>query len=155
MRRNLKILVLMLLAALMTTGCVSKYKKIKISSFELESVVPTSMRSCNAVVVVGIDNPAPSFQIKEIEATLKRDGSVFGTVNGETVSVDAKCNRQYRIPLQAQLAEGVGIMQLYSAYRSFRPEDFTIDLHARAVLAGDIGKTIEYTDVPLTKFIKK
>lgn len=155
MRRALKIAVLMLAAALLLSGCVSKYKKIKVSSFNIESVVPTSLRSCNAVLVVGIDNPAPAFQVKEIEATLKRDGAVFGTATGETISVDGKCNREYRIPVQAQLAEGVGIMQLYAAYRSFNPEDFVLDLHARAVLAGDIGKTIEYYDVPLTKFIKK
>ena len=39
----------------MLTGCVSKYKKIKVSSFELESVVPSSLRSANVVVAVPAD----------------------------------------------------------------------------------------------------
>ena len=52
-------------------------------------------------------------------------------------------------------AEGVGLMQLLATYKAFNPEEFTIDLHARANVAGKIGKDIDYKDVPLTKFMKK
>lgn len=137
------------------TGCVSKYKKVKVTSFELESVVPSSLRSANIVVAVSIDNPAPSFQVRDLEATIKQNGSVMGLVTGEPVSVDGKCERVYRIPLQAQLAEGVGIIQLLATYKNFNPEDFTVDLHARANVAGKIGKDIDYKDVPLSKFMKQ
>lgn len=155
MKRIAKISLLLLLAAFVLTGCVSKYKKIKVSSFEVESVVPSSLRSANVVVDVGINNPAPAFQVRDIEATVKQNGNVMGLVTGEPVSVDGKCERVYRIPLQAQLAEGVGLMQLLATYKSFNPEEFTIDLHARANVAGKIGKDIDYKDVPLTKFMKK
>lgn len=155
MKRVVKISLLLLLAAFMLTGCVSKYKKIKVSSFELESVVPSSLRSANVVVAVGINNPAPAFQVRDIEATVKQNGNVMGLVTGEPVSIDGKCDRVYRIPLQAQLAEGVGLMQLLATYKSFNPEEFTIDLHARANVAGKIGKDIDYKDVPLSKFLKK
>lgn len=155
MKRVIKISFLLLLAAFMLTGCVSKYKKIKVSSFELESVVPSSLRSANIVVAVGINNPAPAFQVRDIEATVKQNGEVLGLVTGEPVSIDGKCDRVYRIPLQAQLAEGVGLMQLLATYKGFNPEDFTLDLHARANVAGKIGKDIDYKDVPLTKFMKK
>lgn len=155
MKRIVKLSLLLLLAAFMLTGCVSKYKKIKVSSFELESVVPSSLRSANVVVAVGINNPAPAFQVRDIEATVKQNGNVMGLVTGEPVSIDGKCDRVYRIPLQAQLAEGVGLMQLLATYKSFNPEEFTIDLHARANVAGKIGKDIDYKDVPLSKFLKK
>ncbi|MBR5924566.1 MAG: hypothetical protein IKZ60_03825 [Bacteroidales bacterium] len=155
MKKAIKISLLLLLAAFVLTGCVSKYKKIKVSSFEVESVVPSSLRSANVVVAVGINNPAPAFQLRDIEATVKQNGNVMGLVTGEPVSVDGKCERVYRIPLQAQLAEGVGIMQLLATYKSFNPEEFTIDLHARANVAGKIGKDIDYKDVPLSKFIKE
>ena len=155
MKRLVRISLLLLLAAFVLTGCVSKYKKIKVSSFELESVVPSSMRSANVVVAVGINNPAPAFQVRDIEATVKQNGNVMGLVTGEPVSVDGKCERVYRIPLQVQLAEGVGLMQLLATYKSFNPEEFTIDLHARANVAGKIGNDIDYKDVPLTKFMKK
>ena len=155
MKKIVKISLLLLLASFVLTGCVSKYKKIKVTSFELESVVPSSLRSANVVVDVGISNPAPAFQVRDIEATVKQNGNVMGLVTGEPVSVDGKCERVYRIPLQAQLAEGVGLMQLLATYKSFNPEEFTIDLHARANVAGKIGKDIDYKDVPLTKFMKK
>ncbi|MBP5566594.1 MAG: hypothetical protein J6X57_03790 [Bacteroidales bacterium] len=155
MKRIVKLSLLLLLAAFVLTGCVSKYKKIKVSSFELESVVPSSLRSANVVVAVGINNPAPAFQVRDIEATVKQNGNVMGLVTGEPVSIDGKCDRVYRIPLQAQLAEGVGLMQLLATYKSFNPEEFTIDLHARANVAGKIGKDIDYKDVPLSKFLKK
>ena len=155
MKKLLKISTLLLVSALLLTGCVSKYKKIKVSSFNVESVVPSSLRSANVVVAVGINNPAPSFQVRDIEATVKRGDEVMGVVTGEPVSIDGKCDRVYRIPLQAQLAEGISIMQLLAIYKSFNPEEFTLDLHARANVAGKIGKDIEYNDVPLTKFLKK
>ena len=155
MKKLLKISTLLLVSALLLTGCVSKYKKIKVTSFELESVVPSSLRSANVVVAVGINNPAPAFQVRDIEATVKQNGNVMGLVTGEPVSVDGKCERVYRIPLQAQLAEGVGLIQLLATYKSFNPEEFTIDLHARANVAGKIGKDIDYKDVPLSKFIKE
>ena len=155
MKRIVKLSLLLLLAAFMLTGCVSKYKKIKVSSFELESVVPSSLRSANVVVAVGIDNPAPSFEVRDIEATVKQNGNVMGLVTCEPVNVDGKCNRVYRIPLQAQLADGVSLMQLLATYSNFNPEEFTIDLHARANVAGKVGKDIDYKDVPLTKFMKK
>ena len=155
MRKAIRISILLLLAGLLLTGCVSKFKKISVSSFALESVVPTSLRSANLVVAVGINNPAPSFQVRDIEATVKQNGNVMGIVTGDPVSVDGKSERVYRIPLQAQLAEGIGLMQLMATYKSFNPEVFTIDLHARANVAGKIGKDIEYKDLPLSKFMKK
>ena len=155
MKKVLKITVLLLMSALLLTGCVSKYKKVKVTSFELEGVVPSSLRSANVVVAVGINNPAPAFQVRDLEAIVKQNGNVMGLVTGEPVSVDGKCERVYRIPLQAQLAEGVGLMQLLATYKGFNPEDFTLDLHARANVAGKVGKDIDYKDVPLTKFLKK
>jgi hypothetical protein len=93
--------------------------------------------------------------VRDIEATIKRGEEVMGVVTGESVSVDGKCDRVYRIPLQAQLADGISLMQLLATYKSFNPEEFYLDLHARANVAGKIGKDIDYKDMPLTKFLKK
>lgn len=155
MKRKVSIIVFLALAAVLFTGCVGKYKKVSVSSCELQSVVPTSLRSCNAVVAVGINNPAPSFKLKDIEATVKKNGDVFGTIVADPVAVDGKCERVYQIPLQAQLAEGIGVVQLLALYKGFNPEDFTIDVKARADVVGKIGKNIEYNDVPLSKLMKK
>ena len=155
MKKAIRISILLAVACVLLSGCVSKYKKISVSSFELESVVPTSLRSANVIVDVGINNPAPAFQVRDIEATIKRGDEVMGVVSGEPVSVDGKCDRVYRIPLQAQLADGISLMQLLATYKNFNPEDFTLDLHARANVAGKIGKDIDYKDVPLTKFLNK
>jgi hypothetical protein len=154
MKRGLTLLLTVFLALLLT-GCVGKYKKISVTSVELESAVPTSLRSCDAVIAVGIRNPAPAFKVKDIEATVKKNGEVFGLVTADPVAIDGKCERVYRIPLQAQLAEGVGVIQLLAAYKGFKPEDFTLDLKARADVVGKVGKTLEYNDVPLSKFLKK
>ena len=155
MKKAIRISILLAVACVLLSGCVSKYKKISVSSFELESVVPTSLRSANVIVDVGINNPAPAFQVRDMEATIKRGDEVMGVVSGEPVSVDGKCDRVYRIPLQAQLADGISLMQLLATYKNFNPEDFTLDLHARANVAGKIGKDIDYKDVPLTKFLNK
>ena len=155
MKHFLKIIVLVLASCALATGCVSKYKKVSASNFVIESIVPTSLRSCTVNVAVDIDNPAPAFKLKDIEATVKRGGEVFGLVTADPVALDGKCTRTYRIPLQAQLAEGIGVIQLLTVYKSFNPDDFTLDLKARANVAGNVGKDIEYVDVPLSKCVKK
>ena len=155
MKKALKISLLLLAACMLLTSCASKYKKISVSDFEVESILPTSLRSCTVNVAVNINNPAPAFKVKEIEATVKRGGEVFGLVTADPVAIDGKSERTYHLPLQAQLAEGIGVIQLLTIYKSFNPEEFTLDLKARANVAGNIGKDIDYKDVPLTKFLKK
>lgn len=155
MKHRISIIVFLAFSAMLLTGCVGKYKKVSVSSVELESVTPTSLRSCNAVIAVQINNPAPSFKLKDIEATVKRNGDVFGTVTADPVALDGKCERVYRLPLQAQLAEGIGVVQLLALYKGFKPEEFTIDVKARADVVGKVGKDIEYNDVPLSKLMKK
>ncbi len=155
MKGALKISVLLFLACCVFGSCAKKFKQVSISSVEVESVVPTSLHSASAILAVGINNPAPSFKLKDVEATVKRNGEVFGTVNADPLAIDGKTERIYHVPLQAQLADGIGVIQLISAYRNFKPEDFTVDVKARANVVGGVGKNIEYKDVPLSKLMKK
>ncbi len=146
---------LAVLVCLLCTGCVSKYKKVRPTSFEVESVIPTGLKTFDIVVKVGIRNPAPPFTLMNPKATIRRDGNDFAFVDGENVAVDGKCEKVYRIPLKGRLADGVGVIQLLTLAQSFNPDDFRVDISARANVAGNLGKDIVYKDVPLSKFMNK
>ncbi|MBR4802018.1 MAG: hypothetical protein IK041_04325, partial [Bacteroidales bacterium] len=45
-------------AVLFVASCAGRYKDIKITSLKLESVVPSSLKSVDAVVLVGVENPS-------------------------------------------------------------------------------------------------
>lgn len=153
-----KSIVLILTAVLVTaslSSCVSKFKKVKIVSCDVESFIPSGLKSFNAVAKVGIDNPAPDFNIKNIHATIRKDTLDILYVDAENVAVDAKSNKVYRVPVAGQLSKSVTLLQLALMAKDFKPEDYKVDISGRATVAGNIGKNIKYKDVPLKKFIDK
>ena len=50
---------------------MSKVKDISLSSVGIAYVVPTSMRSMDAKLLLGINNPAMSFAVQEITGTIR------------------------------------------------------------------------------------
>ena len=144
MKRTLKILLIALLGLLCFSSCVSKYRKVKISSCEIESFLPSGLKGFNAVAKVGIDNPAPDFNIKSIRATIRRDSLE-----------DGKCNKVYKVPVSGQISKSFSLIQVVALASKFNPDEYRVDISGRATVAGNLGKDIEYKNVPLKKFIEK
>ena len=155
MKSFIKILLAAALAMLCLSSCVSKYKKVKISSCEMESFIPSGLKAFNAVARVGIDNPAPAFNIKDIRATIKKDSLDLLYVNAENIAVDGKCDKVYRVPVAGQISKNFSLVQILGIVANFKPEEYRVDINGRATIAGNVGKDIVYKDVPLTKFIEK
>ena len=155
MKKSIVLVLAAVLAIASLSSCVSKYKKVKIVSCDLESFIPSGLKSFNAVAKVGIDNPAPDFNIKHVHATIKKDTLDILYVDAENVAVDAKCNKVYRVPVAGEISKNINLLQLAIMAKDFKPEDYKVDITGRATVAGNIGKDIKYKDVPLKKFIDK
>ena len=155
MKRTLKILLIALLGFLCFSSCVSKYRKVKISSCEIESFLPSGLKGFNAVAKVGIDNPAPDFNIKNIRATIRRDSLDLLYINAENIAVDGKCNKVYKVPVSGQISKSFSLIQVVALASKFNPDEYRVDISGRATVAGNLGKDIEYKNVPLKKFIEK
>ena len=153
MKRSTVIL-LLLAAMLCLSGCVNKFKQVKITSVELESVKPRGMKTYDAVVQLGIENPAPSFNIMNLKADVRRDSLAIVHLSGENVAVAGRSSKVYRVPVTAQIDSAVTLLQLAMLARSFNPELYVVDLSAKAMVGG-VGKKLEYNGIPLASLLNK
>lgn len=155
--RILRNVLVALLAAALLQGCglKKKFSEIKLTSFELASFKPSGLKAFDALVDVGISNPAPSFDIKHLNAVVRKDTSAILHLSAENVSVDGKGEKVYRVPVRGYLDPQYTLMDLAFLASHFNPEGYMVDITARAELGADIGKDLEYKDVPLGKFLRK
>ena len=103
-----------LLACAILSGCsgLRKVKDIKVTSCGLESYSLKGLRSIDAVLAVGIDNPTFAFKVMDVSGIVKYNGEDFASYTADTISVDKKCSKVYDLPCTATLSDGVSLMKL-------------------------------------------
>ena len=135
-----------LLACAVLSGCsgLSKVKDIKVTSCGLESYSLKGLRSVDAVLAVGIDNPTFAFKVMDVSGTVKYNGEDFATYTADTVSVEKKCSKVYDLPCSATLSDGVSLKQLMQIAKKGNLEGFTTDVTATVKLKSGAGKTFKF-----------
>lgn len=151
--------VLPLLAVLLmfcVSGCrgIDKIKDIKVTSWSLKSVVPSGLRSVNAELEVGIDNPAMEFTVGDIEGVLYYKGRPMADYSAEPVTVRGKSAEVYPVSGSARLAGDFSLLDLLSLAGGYDPADFTADLQANVRLKSGISKTIHLKNLPIKSLVK-
>ena len=132
------------------SGC-SKVKDIKVTSCGLESYSLKGLRSVDAVLAVGIDNPTFGFTITDLSGLVKYNGEDFATYTADSVAVDKKCSKVYDLPCSATLSEGVSLKQILSLASKGTLEGFTTDIEAKVRLRNGVGTTLRFKDLDLQK----
>lgn len=145
-----------LLACAILSGCsgLSKIKDIKVTSCGLESYSLKGLRSIDAVLAVGIDNPTFAFKVMGVSGTVKYNGEDFATYTADTISVDKKCSRVYDLPCSATLNDGISLMKLMQIVRKGDLEGFTADVTATVKLRSGAGTTLRFKDIDLNEMTK-
>ncbi len=135
------------------SGCsgLSKVKDIKVTSCGLESYSLKGLRSVDAVLAVGIDNPTFAFKVTDVSGTLKYNGEDFATYTADSVSVDKKCSKVYDLPCSATLSEGVSLKRLMQIAKKGSLEGFTTDVTATVRLKNGAGKTFRFKNIDLNE----
>ena len=129
-------------------GC-SRYKQIRPVSAQLESIMPSGLRSVAAVVAIVVDNPAGQVALSEIEGVLSRSGKVFGRVAVDPFILEARSLETYSLKAVLTLDGDVTLIDVMSLLKGNAFEDFTVDLHAKASLKGGASKRLAFEDLPL------
>ncbi len=137
----------------MLSSC-SKVKDIKVTSCALESYSLRGFRSIDAVLAVGIDNPAFAFTVTDLNGIVKYKGEDFATYKADTVSVQKKSARVYDVPCSATLSDGVTLARLLSILKAGNLEGFTTDVVAKVKLRGGAGKTLRINDLDLQELME-
>lgn len=142
-----------LLACAVLSGCsgLSKVKDIKVTSCGLESYSLKGLRSVDAVLAVGIDNPTFAFKVMDVSGIVKYNGEDFATYTADTVSVEKKCSKVYDLPCSATLSDGVSLKQLMQIAKKGNLEGFTTDVTATVKLRSGAGKTFKFKNIDLNE----
>ena len=135
------------------SGCagLEKVKDIKVTSVGVESYSFSGLRSIDAVLAIGIDNPTFAFKITDLNGILKYKGEDFAFYSADTIKVDKKCSKVYDLPCSATLTEGVSLMRAIQIARDGTLDGFTTDLEAKVKLRSGAGTTLKYKDLDLKK----
>ena len=145
---------LALVASLMAvSGCaVTKMREIRITNVGVKYIVPTSSRSLDAVLLLGIDNPSISFTAQDVSGVVKQYGRELGKFTAGQLPVQAKSVQVYELPCTVALSEKVSLLDLLAiaAHRSM--EGLTADVKLRVSLKGGKGTVLTFNGIDLSQF---
>jgi len=146
----------MLLSVLLVSCKGRAYQDISVTSARLVSVVPEGLSGLNAVVEIGVHNPAGEIRLSDLSAMAKYRGQDALLITAEPVTLEGRTDQLYTIPLQGRLAENFNPLQLLTlAGGGFTYDDLTVSLRCRASLRGGFGKVIEMEDMPLGQLLNQ
>lgn len=145
---------LALVASLMAvSGCaVTKIRDIRLTNVGVKYIVPTSSRSLDAVLLLGIDNPSISFTAQDVSGVVKQYGRELGKFTAGQLPVQAKSVQVYELPCTVALSEKVSLLDLLAiaAHRSM--EGLTADVKLRVSLKGGKGTVLTFNGIDLAQF---
>ena len=150
--KKLPVLVLCVLV-LCLSGC-NKVKQIKVTSVALESVGLRGLKGLDVGVAVGIDNPAFSVDLSEIEGALKHSGKVLGRVSLDPFILHGRSAEIYHLRALVSLEKGVGLQELIPYMKIEMLEQCTLDVSVKVTYKKSVSKVLNFKDIPVKKLLE-
>ena len=151
--RKYGLLCLLVAAALAVSGCgLTKIKDLSVTSVGVKYLVPTSSRSMDAVLLLGLDNPSITFTVQDVRGTVKYyDREMVHFTAGE-LPVQARSVQVYELPCTALLADQVSLLDLLALAAKRSMEGLTVDVKLYVKLKSGAGTTLTFKDLDLASF---
>ena len=151
--RKIGIALALVASLLAVSGCaVTKIREIRITSVGVKYIVPTSSRSLDAVLLLGIDNPSISFTAQDVTGVVKQYGRELGKFTAGQLPVQAKSVQVYELPCTVALSEKVSLLDLLAIAARRSMEGMTVDVKLRVSLKGGKGTTLTFNGLDLSQF---
>lgn len=151
--RKIGLLALFVAILLAVSGCgVSKIRQIRVTSVGVKYVVPTSSRSVDGVLLLGIDNPSISFTAQDVQGVVKSYGRELAHFTAGELPVQARSVQVYELPCTAALSEKVSLLDLLAFASKRSMEGMTVDVKLRVSLGRGKGTTLTFNDIDLSQF---
>ncbi|MBO4339897.1 MAG: hypothetical protein J5835_00515 [Bacteroidales bacterium] len=148
-------IVILLAAALMASGCgVSKLKDVRISSWDYKYITPTSSRSVDALLLLGIDNPGPAVKVTGLAGNLKYGDRSLVDITGEELLLDGKTEKVYELPCSASLSEGVSLLSLIPLLSQDSAHKLKADLRMHVALKSGLGTDLVFNDLSISEIAR-
>ena len=150
--KKLPVLVLCVLV-LCLSGC-NKVKQIKVMSVALESVGLRGLKGLDVGVAVGVDNPAFSVDLSEIEGALKHSGKILGRVSLDPFTLHGRSAEIYHLRALVTIEKGVGLQELLPFMKIEMLEQCTLDVSVKVTYKKSVSKVLTFNDIPVKKLLE-
>lgn len=153
--KRLRSLFLAVLVVSATASCgISKVKEISITSAGISYAVPTSARSMDAKLLIGIDNPARSFVVEEISGTVLYKQKPFAHFVTGSIELEGKSSRQYELPCTVTLDDQASLLDvlILASKRSLEGMTADIDIQAALKKNGVLRAPYKFRNLELSQF---
>lgn len=144
-------------AALVACSCgMSKVKDIVITSVGVDYIVPTSPRSVDAKLMLGINNPARNFAIHDVTGVIRYQGKELAHFVSGGMEVEGKIEKVYALPCTVTLANGVSILEVLVIASKGSLTGLTADVDVQAALRknGVLRAPYHFKDLDISQFTK-
>ena len=151
--RKIGIGALLLAVLVAVPGCgVAKIKDLNVTSLGVKYLVPTSSRSMDAVLLLGLDNPSISFTVTDVSGVVKHyDRELVRFTAGE-LPVQARSVQVYELPCTVVLSDKVSLLDLLAIAARRSMEGMTADVKLRVSLKGGKGTVLTFNGLDLSQF---
>lgn len=151
--RKIGLLALAVATLLAVSGCgISKIRQIRVTSVGVKYVVPTSSRSVDGVLLLGIDNPSITFTAQDVQGVVKSYGRELARFTAGELPVQARSVQVYELPCTAALSEKVSLLDLLAFASKRSMEGMTVDVKLRVSLGRGKGTILTFNDIDLSQF---
>lgn len=150
--KSLKHIGIIIAAALALVSCgVSKVKDISITSVGIMYVVPTSTRSMDAKLVLGINNPAMGFTVQEVTGTVRYEEKEIAHFKTGMVELQGKAEDVYELPCTVTLADGASLLDILviASKRSLAGLKADVDVQAALKKNGVLRAPFSFRDLDI------
>ncbi len=146
-----------IVAALLCCACgMSKVKDISLTSVGIAYILPTSTRSMDAKLLLGIDNPAMSFAVQDITGTVRYQDKPIAHFTTGSIELQGKTEQVYELPCTIVLDEGASILDVLviAAKRSLDGLKADVNIQAAIRKNGVLRAPFKYKDLEISQFTK-
>lgn len=152
--KRLAELVIVSIAAFCLTSCAKSFQDIRVTSCKVLSVSPKGLSSFDAVLEVGVDNPAPQLNLSNAYAILKMDGQPCLHVRADDMTIQPRSEQVYTVLLHGSIDGGFNPFSLFGLLEKRALDPMSVDLSFHGALKNGIGKDFEYKDIPLKELME-
>ena len=153
----LKHIGIFLAVALLASSCgMSKIKDISLSSVGIAYIVPTSMRSMDGKLLLGINNPSISFAVQEVTGTIRYEEKPIAHFSTGSIELQGKTDLVYELPCTVTLADGASLLDVLviASKRSLNGLKVDVDIWGGLKKNGVIRAPLKFRDLDISKFSK-
>ena len=146
-----------LVAALLAASCgMSKIKDISLSSVGVAYIVPTSMRSMDGKLLLGINNPSISFAVQEVTGTIRYEEKPIAHFRTGGIELQGKSEQVYELPCTVTLAEGASLLDVLviASRRSLQGLKADVDIQGALRKNGVLRAPVKFRDLDISSFSK-